>query len=119
MKLCKIRMIFKRINKKYKRSNDRIREIDCENLKELIKSNTDINIVDIRSPQEYEEKRIKNAINIPLYDLKKNADRILTNKDRLIVLYCGCGIRSKKAYKILEKKGYSNIYSLAGGIDEI
>ena len=115
--LSKIRRILKNIN--YKRYDDGIREIDYENLKELIKSDTDIDIVDIRSPQEFEEKRIRNSINIPLYDLKKKAECILNNKNKLIVLCCGCGIRSKKAYKILEEKGYSNLYSLKGGIDEI
>lgn len=119
MKMCKIRSLLKRMNINYKRYSDGVKEIDYENLKELIKSETDIDIVDIRSPQEFEERRIKYAINIPLYDLKKKVECILQDKNKLIVLYCGCGIRSKKAYKILEQKGYTNIYSLKGGIDEI
>ena len=119
MSIYKIKKIFKKLNNKHTRYDENVREIDYENLKELIKSDADIEIVDIRSPQEFEERRIKYAINIPLYDLKKNAECILQEKNKLIVLYCGCGIRSKKAYKILKEKGYTNLYSLKGGIDEI
>ena len=119
MKIYKFINFFKTINKEYKRNIKNIREISYEELKEILKENNDIKIVDIRSPQEFEEKRIMHAINIPLYDLNKKADFLLSNKDMLIVLYCGCGIRSKKAYKILEEKGYTNLYSLSGGIEEI
>ena len=119
MNIYKIKKMIKRIKKNHTRFNEDIREIDYENLKELIKSEEDIAIVDIRSPQEYEEKRIKYAINIPLYDLNKKAEFMLPEKSTIIVLYCGCGIRSKKAYKMLQEKGYLNLFSLKGGIDEI
>ena len=119
MKICKIKSLLKRFNRKYKRFSDIVREIDYESLKELIKSDDDIVIVDIRSPQEFKERRIKYAINIPLYELDKKVEYILQDKNKMIILYCGCGIRSKKAYKILEQKGYTNLYSLQGGIDEI
>ena len=119
MNICKITKIFRIINRNNKRNIEDVREIDYENLKELIKSDEKIKIVDIRSPQEFEEKRIKYAINIPLYDLKKRYKRLLSDKDEIIVLYCGSGIRSKKAYKILKEEGYANIYSLKGGLDEI
>lgn len=118
MNICKMVKFFKIINKNYTRGSDEIREIDYEELKELLIEDNDIEIVDIRSPQEFEEKRIKYAINIPLYELNKKAESLLPDKDKLIVLYCGCGIRSKKAYKILKEKGYTNLYSLKGGIDE-
>lgn len=102
-----------------KRYSDDIREISYDKLKKLIKENTDLIIIDIRSPQEFEEKKIKNSINIPLYDIKKNIDSIISDKNRLIVLYCACGVRSKKAYKILQEKGYNNLYSLEDGINGI
>lgn len=116
---CTLRKILNKLRINNTRNMNSVREIDYENLKELIKSDEDIKIVDIRSPQEFEERRIKYAINIPLYDLNKKSSCLLPDKDKLIVLYCGCGIRSKKAYKLLEEKGYTNLYSLEGGIDEI
>lgn len=115
----RIKKVIKKIRNKKTRSVTSIKEISYEKLKKLIKETTNITIVDVRSPQEFSEGRISNAINIPLYDLNKKAEILLSNKEELIVLYCTCGIRSKKAYEILEEKGYTNIYSLIGGIDNI
>ncbi len=113
----KIKRLFKKIRKT--RNMENIREIDYERLKELIKTDNKIKIVDIRSPQEFLENKIRTAINIPLYELNKTAERILPKKDNIIVLYCQYGERSRKAYQILERKGYNNIYSLKGGIESI
>ena len=59
------------------------------------------------------------AINIPLYELEICSDCRLKEKDRIIIVYCQSGIRSKKAIKILSKNGFKNLYHLKGGLDEI
>lgn len=97
--------------------NSSIREISYDNLKKLIRENPNLKIVDIRSPQEFAENRIKFAINIPLYDLERSYRTMLPNKNELIILYCQYGSRSMKAYQILESKGYTQLYSLKGGIE--
>lgn len=98
---------------------ENIREISYDTLRNLIKENGNITIVDVRSPQEYKEGKIRNAINIPVYELNKKAEMILKDKNSLIILYCACGLRSSKAYQILEEKGYTNLYTLRGGLDSI
>ena len=104
----KIKRVFKKLKgTRYSRS---AREISYD---------SNLIIVDTRSPQEFAENRIKFAINIPVYNLNREAEKVLTDKNRLIVLYCQYGERSKKAYQILEEKGYTNIYSLKGGIEGI
>ncbi len=113
----KLKRIFKKL--KDTRYTRNIREMSYNNLKELIKTDSNMIIVDVRSPQEFAENRIKFAINIPVYDLNREASRILPDKNRLIVLYCQYGERSKKAYQILETKGYTNMYSLKGGIEGV
>ena len=57
------------------------------------------------------------SINIPLYEITRKAESILTNKEAIIIAYCSSGIRSKKALKILRKMGYINLYSIEGGIN--
>ena len=76
--------IVRKLVKKLKKNRDlgTIREISYRELKELINSNTEIEIIDIRSPQEYAENRIRFAINIPLYDLKKEASKLLKDKTK-------------------------------------
>lgn len=59
------------------------------------------------------------AINIPLYKLLECYEYKLKDKNKIIVIYCQSGIRSKKAIKILFKKGFKNLYNLKGGLDEI
>jgi len=114
----KLKEKIKRTFNKIRRTrNANIREISYDNLKKLIREETNFEIVDIRSPQEFAENRIKFAINIPLYDLQRKCREMLPDKDKLIILYCEYGSRSKKAYQILESRGYTNLYSLKGGID--
>ena len=47
------------------------------------------------------------------------SDCIIKEKERIIIVYCQSGIRSKKAIKILYKNGFKNIYHLKGGLDQI
>lgn len=103
--------IIKKILKRTRNIED-VRDINYETFYKLVKSNKNIEIVDVRSPQEFAETRINSAINIPLYDLPSKARRILQDKSKLIILYCQSGERSKTAYKILEKLGYTNLYNL-------
>jgi len=96
-----------------------IREISYENLYKLIKSEVNLVLVDTRSPQEFDENRINGAINIPDYEILRRANNMLPNKDMLIILYCQSGDRSRKAYYLLERLGYTNLYNLKGGLDNI
>lgn len=59
------------------------------------------------------------AINIPVYELEICSYCKLKEKDRIIIVYCQSGIRSKKAIKILKKQGYKNLYHLKNGLDGI
>ena len=87
--------------------NYRYKIITYEELKELQKYK-DIILIDVRSRQEFFEGHLKEAINIPLMDIKKYN----FNENQGLVLYCNAGIRSVKAGRILESKGYKNIYIL-------
>ena len=73
-------------------------------------------IIDIRSPQEYNEGHIDEAIVIPDYEIRK-INRIIQDKNQLIIVYCGNGIRSKKAQRYLKQMGYNNVYNLYKGTE--
>ncbi len=113
----KIKKILKKLTNTRNLSN--VKEISYDKLRELQKTKNNLKIIDTRSPQEFAENRIEYAINIPVYELKRKADIILKNKNELIIVYCQYGERSKKACQILEAKGYTNVYSLEGGIESI
>ena len=87
-------------------------------LEELMQKQIDGAIViDVRSIQEFSEGHLEGAVNIPYYDIVKKIDKICPNKAKEIVVYCGIGARSKRAYKILKKLQNKNVYNLYGFID--
>lgn len=72
-------------------------------------------LLDVRSNQEFKEGHMDGAINIPLCDVKKEAPKKISDKNKYIIAYCTSGIRSKKAQKILNSMGYKNVYNLMSG----
>lgn len=106
--------ITKIIRSKWKRSFDYGLDITEE---ELLKYQREgAIIVDVRSPQEFKEDHINGAICIPEYNIKREAQNIIKNKNSTIIVYCSTGHRSKKAQEKLKKLGYSNVYNVYGGI---
>lgn len=95
------------------------REISYVQAKEILKENITAVLLDVRSEQEHEEYHLNGDICIPLYELQTKIEKVIENKETIIIAYCQSGARSKKAVKVLEKIGYKNVYSISGGIEEI
>lgn len=87
-----------------------------EEVNQMIRNNTNIILLDVRSHQEYEEGHLNGAINIPTYEIYRNAPKIIKDKNTIIIAYCTVGLRSKNAINILRRMGYKNLYHLNGGI---
>lgn len=107
--------MFRVLKNKIINRNMEFYEISMQDLEEKQKNGAVI--VDVRSSQEYKEGHINEAINIPYYEIKKNVNNVLKNKNQEIVLYCQTGFRSKQAYKKLIKLEYKKVYNLYGGLD--
>ncbi len=67
-------------------------------------------ILDVRTPEEYEEKHIQNSINIPVNLIEKRYEEISKNKE--IIVYCRRGNRSHVAAMNLLEKGHT-VYDVA------
>ena len=63
--------------------------------------------VDVRTPAEYAEGSVKNAVNIPLDQIESQLSQFKNKKN--IVVFCRSGARSGKAKSILEKNGILNV----------
>ena len=74
-------------------------------------------LIDVRSPQEYNEGHLDNSILLPEYEILKKIENIVPNKNTKLILYCSSGTRSKKAQKELEKIGYTNVYNVLNGVE--
>jgi len=72
-------------------------------------------LIDVREFFEYKKSRIKDAVNIPSSGkLQNSADSIDKHLD--LFFYCTSGFRSKRVAKFFYDKGFTNVYSLDGGI---
>lgn len=88
-------------------------EITAEEAKEMIDTE-ELIVLDVRTPEEYDEEHIEGALLIPDYDLKNLADSKLPDKDEKILVYCRSGNRSKSAAKVLVDMGYTNVHDFGG-----
>lgn len=75
-----------------------------------------VQLVDVRTPREFKNGHIKNAINIDFFSRKFDSEFNKLNKDNAIYLYCRSGSRSRKTAKKLFNLGFTEIYDLEGGI---
>jgi len=71
-------------------------------------------IVDVRTPEEFQQGHVPNAINVPLSEIIDNPAILLSSKGKPIVLYCRSGYRAGKAAEALQKDGYQNLSHLEG-----
>ena len=92
-------------------------QISMEEAVKMMEEESDYIILDVRRPDEFAEKHIPNAINVPNETIGKDEIPELPNKEQLILVYCRSGNRSKQASEKLVKLGYTNIYEF-GGIND-
>lgn len=95
--------------------NDTITILDKAAFSDAI-SNKNVQLVDVRTPQEYQEGYIAHAINIDFFkqdDFVTKFNKL--NKDEAVYVYCRSGNRSQKAARKLDSLGFKKIYDLKGG----
>jgi len=99
--------------------------IEINNVKEVIavispeefnKNMGDIQLVDVRTPKEFSEGHLKNAVNIDFFDASFMEDMGKLDKNKELYIYCRSGNRSGKASKKLKAAGFTKVYDLEGGI---
>ena len=71
-------------------------------------------VVDVRTPEEFAQGHLPNAINIPYEQIISTFSKKQIGKDRSVVVYCRSGNRSGIANKMLVSEGYSNVYNGGG-----
>ena len=92
-------------------------QITAEQAKTIMDTEKDYVIIDARTEEEFAEGHIENAILIPEYEIKDRAEKELSDKEQLILVYCRSGRRSKIASEELVKLGYTNVKEFGGIID--
>ena len=93
------------------------RQISMEEAVKMMEKETDYIILDVRTAEEFADKHIPDAINIPNETIGSQEIAELPDKDQLILVYCRSGNRSKQASEKLVKLGYTNVVEFGGIID--
>jgi molybdopterin/thiamine biosynthesis adenylyltransferase/rhodanese-related sulfurtransferase len=89
--------------------------MSAHELKRKIDAREPFDLIDVREAFEYEIARIDGAKLIPLGEI---ADRVSElQRERPIVIHCHSGQRSAEAVRLLQQRGFANVYNLEGGID--
>jgi len=74
--------------------------------------------IDVREIDEWEQGHLPGAVLVPRGNLESRIERIAPDKSRPVVLYCAVGARSAFSAKTLSELGYTDVHSLAGGIED-
>ena len=91
-----------------------VKDISVEEVNKIINNGQDYIILDVRTPDEFNEGHIKGAILIPVNELENRLDELAENKP--IIVYCKSGGRSRTAASILVENSFTRIYNMTGGI---
>src|SRR5881397_2463542 len=97
------------------REDETIPAMSAHELKRKMDAREAFELIDVREPFEYEIARIDGAKLIPLGEIAERADEL--QREQPIVIHCHSGGRSTEAVRLLQQRGFTNVYNLKGGID--
>jgi len=92
-------------------------EISVEETHQLLEKKEPVVLLDIREKEEIALEYIDGATFLPQGFLNEKVENLLPDKNIPVVVYCAGGIRSLAAAKLMKEKGYTNVFSMAKGIN--
>jgi adenylyltransferase/sulfurtransferase len=92
-------------------------EVSVEEAHQLIEKKDSIALLDIREKEEIALGYIKGTLFLPQAQIDEKVETLLPDKEVPVVVYCAGGIRSLAAAKRMREKGYSQVFSMAKGIN--
>ena len=96
-------------------SKTRIREVTVAETQGRMLENPDARLIDVREDNEWEAAHAAGAVHLGKGIIERDIENLAPEKTTELILYCGGGYRSALAADALQKMGYSNVYSMAGG----
>jgi rhodanese-related sulfurtransferase len=95
-------------------SSEGYRNVSSEEAKKLI-DNKEVVVLDVRTPEEFNEGHIPNAKLVPLQELENSLKDL--EKDEPYLVVCRSGNRSTQASELLTSNSFSKIYNMTGGMN--
>lgn len=82
----------------------------------MLKSDTTIQLVDVRTPEEFQGGHIAGAVNWNIHEADFGQKISTLDKNRPVLVYCAVGGRSATAANQISKLGFDKVYDLKGGM---
>lgn len=92
---------------------DRVKEISVAEAVERTKEGA--TLIDVREDNEFAAGHAAGAVHIGRGVIERDIVHQIPDKSTELILYCGGGFRSALAADNIQKMGYSNVWSMAGG----
>lgn len=93
----------------------RIREVTVEGVRRSQEAREQFHLVDVREDSEWDAAHAAGSIHLGKGIIERDVETAIPDKGAKVVLYCGGGFRSALSADALQKMGYTNVFSLAGG----
>ena len=96
-------------------AKSRIREVSVAETQARLKENPEVKLIDVREDNEFAAAHAKGATHLGKGIIERDIETVVPDKDTELILYCGGGYRSALASDSIQKMGYTNVWSMAGG----
>lgn len=93
-------------------AKSRVREIS---IAEFARHQVPSVLIDVREDREWQAGHLPQAMHLGKGIIERDIENAVQDKQQTLVLYCGGGYRSALAADMLQKMGYTDVLSLAGG----
>lgn len=97
-------------------AKQRIREVTIADVKAKLDRGEKFLLVDVREESEYAADHLPGAVHMGKGIIERDVEARVPDLHAPLVLYCGGGFRSALAADNLQKMGYTNVFSMDGGI---
>jgi len=93
----------------------RIREVTVPETQKRTAENPAAKLIDVREDNEWQAGHAAGAVHLGKGIIERDIEEKVPDKTTEIILYCGGGYRSALAADVLQRMGYTNVFSMAGG----
>ena len=96
-------------------AKSRIREVSVEDTRARIAADPKARLIDVREDDEWRAGHAAGAEHLGKGIIERDIETSVPDKSTELILYCGGGYRSALAADVLQRMGYTNVWSMAGG----
>ena len=95
-------------------AKSRVREISVEETRKKLESGR-VTLIDVREEREWAAGHVRGAQHLSKGIIERDIEKKIPDQNAEIILYCGGGYRSALTADSLQRMGYTNVSSMAGG----